>query len=235
MSAINYCWANIRWGRGQPYSLDFNDIYFNTEDGLQETEYVFIAQNLLQQRFSASDDSNFTIIETGFGTGLNFFCTSLHWLNCAPASAKLHYVSLEKYPLMAVDMEKVTQLYPQFRSISNELLEQYSYLQVGLNTICVANGRIQLSLWIGDVLDTLPRIQNKADAWFLDGFAPAKNAEMWSEQVFRHISRLSKLGTTFATFTSAGEVRRGLQNIGFNVQKCAGYGKKREMLSGQFK
>jgi tRNA 5-methylaminomethyl-2-thiouridine biosynthesis bifunctional protein len=147
----------------------------------------------------------------------------------------LHYVSLEKYPLIPEDIEKVTQLYPQFLSISNELLEQYSNLQVGLNTICVANDRIQLSLWIGDVLDTLPRIKNKADAWFLDGFAPAKNPDMWSEQVFRHISRLSKQGTTFATFTSVGAVRRNLQNIGFSVQKCAGYGKKREMLSGQFK
>lgn len=227
--------TSINWIENNPYSIDFNDIYFNTEDGLQETEYVFIAQNQIQQRFSASDNSHFTIIETGFGTGLNFFCTALHWLNCASASAKLHYVSLEKYPLMPEDIEKVTQPYPQFRSISNELLEQYANLQVGLNAISVANYRIQLSLWIGDVLETLPKIYNKADAWFLDGFAPAKNTEMWSEQVFRHISRLSKPGTTFATFTSASAVRRSLQSIGFNVQKCAGYGKKREMLSGQFK
>ncbi len=235
MSAINYSWANIRWGGEQPYSIDFNDIYFNSEDGLQETEYVFIAQNQLQQRFSSNESNVFTIIETGFGTGLNFFCTVLHWLNCGPASAKLHYVSLEKYPLKPEDIEKVTQIYPQFCGISNELLEQYSNLQLGLNTICVANDRIKLSLWIDDVLETLPQIHNKADAWFLDGFAPAKNADMWSEQVFRHISRLSKPGTTFATFTSAGAVRRSLQSIGFNVQKCAGYGKKREMLSGQFK
>jgi tRNA 5-methylaminomethyl-2-thiouridine biosynthesis bifunctional protein len=235
MSAINYSWAKIRWEENQPYSLDFEDIYFNTDDGLQETEYVFIAQNQLQERFNATKNNTFTVIETGFGTGLNFFCTALHWLNRASSSAKLHYVSIEKYPLKPQDIEKVTQSYPQFLSISSELLEQYANLQVGLNKISIANDRICLSLWIGNVLETLPQIYNQADAWFLDGFAPAKNAEMWSDQVFSHISRLSKPGSTFATFTSAGAVRRSLQSIGFNVQKCAGYGKKREMLSGQLK
>ena len=99
----------------------------------------------------------------------------------------------------------------------------------------MAGSRIQLALWAGDILDALPQISQKADAWFLDGFAPAKNAEMWSDEVFAHIARLSKPNTTFATFTSAGAVRRGLQVVGFNVQKHTGFGKKREMLSGVFK
>lgn len=230
----NMQFSNINWINNQPYSIDFNDIYFSTEDGLQETEYVFIAHNQLKQRFAQLNNNHFTIIETGFGTGLNFLAVCTHWLALSPPHAKLHYVSIEKYPLKLADLQRAMQLLPQFSVISSELISQYAKLESGLNQFNLAASHIQLDLWIGDVTTQLAQINDTADAWLLDGFAPAKNTDMWSGEVFGHMARLSKIHTTFATFTSAGAVRRGLSCVGFNVQKHTGYGKKREMLNGVF-
>ena len=231
--------ANIQWQESihckeTSYSLDFNDVYFNSDNGVQETEYVFIEHNQLKQRFSSLENSHFTIIETGFGTGLNFLAVAVHWLAFAPPSAALHYISIEKFPLTLADLTRSHACWPQFAAISSELLQQYTNIAAGNNVFSIAEGRIQLALQLDDILLALPLISQKADAWLLDGFAPAKNDEMWSNEVFTHIARLSKTSTTFATFTSAGAVRRGLQAVGFNVQKHAGFGKKREMLSGVF-
>lgn len=226
--------ANINWINNKPYSIDFEDIYFSTEDGLQETEYVFITHNQLKQRFAQLNNNHFTIIETGFGTGLNFLAVCTHWLALSPPHAKLHYVSIEKYPLKLADLQRAMQLLPQFSVISSELISQYAELKSGPNQFDLAASRIQLDLWIGDVTTQLVQIHATADAWLLDGFAPAKNAEMWSGEVLGHMARLSRINTTFATFTSAGAVRRGLQAVGFDVKKQAGFGKKREMLNGVF-
>ena len=226
--------SNIKWINNTPYSIDFNDIYFSTEDELDETEYVFIQQNQLEQRFKSLNQNHFTIIETGFGTGLNFLVTCQHWLALAPADTQLRFVSIEKFPLTLADLSCAHALWPQFSAISSELLQQYSALKTGNNIFSMAGGRIQLALQADDILQALPQITQKADAWFLDGFAPAKNADMWSTKVCEHIARLSQSNTTFATFTSAGDVRRGLQAAGFSVEKCAGFGKKREMLRGEF-
>lgn len=231
--------ANIEWrtsenGLTTPYSLDFNDIYFNSEDGLQETEYVFIARNQLQQRFATLQNSTFTIIETGFGTGLNFLAVAANWLALAPTSAVLHYISIEKTPLKLEDLYRVHETWPQFAKISEQFLQHYAQLKAGNNQLSTAGRRIDIDLQVDDILTALPQISQKADAWFLDGFAPAKNVEMWSDEVFAQMAKLSKKNTTFATFTSAGVVRRGLQNAGFQVEKCAGFGKKREMLFGKF-
>jgi tRNA 5-methylaminomethyl-2-thiouridine biosynthesis bifunctional protein len=234
INASQMQFSSIKWINNKPYSIDFNDIYFNSEDGLQETEYVFIEHNQLKQRFAALENSSFTIIETGFGTGLNFLAVAAHWLTFAPPSAVLHYISIEKYPLKLEDLSRAHETWPQFADISYEFLQQYTYLKTGDNQISMAGRRIDISLQVDDILTALPQIQSKADAWMLDGFAPAKNADMWSDEVFAHVKRLSKNGTTFATFTSAGAVRRGLTDAGFKVKKHAGFGKKREMLSGTF-
>lgn len=226
--------ANIKWINNKLYSIDFNDIYFSTDDGLQETEYVFIAHNQLKQRFASLVNAHFTIIETGFGTGLNFLAVAAHWLAIAPPTAQLHYISIEKYPLSTKDLARAHTFWPQFATISAELIEHYHTLQFGNNIFGMAADRIQLTLWANDIKNAMPKINHPTDVWILDGFAPAKNADMWSSEVFEHIARLSKTNTTFATFTSAGVVRRGLQAVGFEVKKQTGFGKKREMLNGIF-
>ena len=231
--------ANIEWrennGGTLPYSLDFNDVYFNNENGLAETHYVFIDQNNLTERFKTLQTTTFTIVETGFGTGLNFLAVADCWLKYAPKTAKLNYFSIEKLPLRLADMRSANQLWPQFSAISIEFLTYYKNLTFTTSIFSMAAGRIDIGLWLGDVNDVLANANNlHVDAWLLDGFAPAKNADMWSNEVFAHMARLSGNHTTFATFTSAGLVRRGLQVVGFAVKKHTGFGKKREMLSGVF-
>jgi tRNA 5-methylaminomethyl-2-thiouridine biosynthesis bifunctional protein len=226
--------ANLIWQGNSPYSLDFNDFYFNSLDGLAETEYVFILQNQLKKRFASPLGKTFTIIETGFGTGLNFYCTALHWLTTSPKDTTLHYISIEKFPLKTEDMRKVTNLWPTFMMTTTELLLNYQQIKPHLNIFNLAEKRILLHLYVDDINTGLSQITQHADAWFLDGFAPAKNAEMWSYEVFKKIACLSHSGTTFATFTSASLVRKGLDAVGFDVQKLSGFGKKREMLSGIF-
>jgi len=230
----NGLFSSLEWRNGQPYSQTFNDIYFSTDDGLDETKHVFISQNQLETRFKSLNAEAFTIIETGFGTGLNFLATSALWLTHAPQHAQLHFFSIEKYPLRLADLSRAHALWPQFSVISSELFNQYETLKSDTNHFSIAGGRIQLALQVDDIALALPQLTKKADAWFLDGFAPAKNAEMWTADVFAQIALLSQTNTTFATFTSAGHVRRGLQAVGFKVKKQAGFGKKREMLCGTF-
>lgn len=226
--------ARIKWIDGAPYSLDFDDIYYAKANGPQESEHVFIAQNQLESRFANLSRTQFTIIETGFGTGLNFFCAAQHWLKLAPAQATLNFISIEKTPLHLLDFIKSSQNWPQFFAISEALILKYPQLHHGLNTVYLMNARIRLDIVVDDIATALPALHTCADAWFLDGFAPNKNSQMWSESVFAQLARLSGPATTFATFTSAGTVRRGLLAAGFHVHKVPGFGKKREMLTGQY-
>lgn len=221
----------FEWREGQPYSSQFQDVYFSTENGLAETEYVFLQGNDLAQRFSQLEDDSFTIIETGFGTGLNFLCAARLWLSDAPAKATLHFITTEKYPLTANDMAASHKLWPKLKPMSLPLLAQYASLLNG-ETVSLYDGRIQLTLFLGDANQTLGTLHTQADAWFLDGFAPAKNPEMWQQSLFQKMATLSEPDTTFATFTSASDVRRGLQAAGFEVKKRHGFGKKREMIVG---
>jgi tRNA 5-methylaminomethyl-2-thiouridine biosynthesis bifunctional protein len=226
--------ATLQWNNQQPYSLDFDDVYYSSDDGLAETDYVFIQHNQLNQRFAQLEKPSFTIIETGFGTGLNFFCAAQHFLAYAPKNATLHFISTERYPLTVDDFIKANRYWFVFEQMVQQLASTYTQLTDGLNKLNCCDNRIQLDLWIGDINQLLPQIHTPADAWFLDGFAPAKNSDMWSASLFNEIARLSQPNTTFATFTSAGEVRRQLQAAGFKVRKAAGFGKKREMLHGVY-
>lgn len=225
--------AVLEWRDGLPYSTAFDDIYFSSEDGLLETEYVFIQGNVLNNRWQSLADSSFSITETGFGTGLNFLCACKTWLEHAPENAVLHFSSAEKYPLSPADMHKALQQWHSLEAIANELLAQYETL---LNTgmVILFNGRIRLQVLFGDATVCLSKLDTKTDAWFLDGFAPSKNPEMWQQALFEQMARLSHSETTFATFTSAGMVRRGLTAAGFKVNKQPGFGKKREMINGYF-
>jgi tRNA 5-methylaminomethyl-2-thiouridine biosynthesis bifunctional protein len=226
--------AEIRWQDGQPFSQQFDDVYFSRDSGLAETQHVFLQHNQLEQRWSALTDKHFTIAETGFGTGLNFLCAWDLWRARAPNNAILHYVSCEQYPLKLQDLDRALQFWPSLDGLSAELLNQYQHLSEGMHRLVFDQGRVVLTLMVGDATLALSQLYAQVDAWFLDGFAPSRNPEMWQPALFTQMARLSHAETTFSTFTSAGVVRRSLIEAGFTVNKVKGYASKREMLCGQF-
>lgn len=225
--------AIIEWKQGQPFASAFQDVYFSSDNGLLETSYVFLQGNNLATRWQQHNFQTFTITETGFGTGLNFLCAAKLWLETAPKQALLNFISVEKYPLTLSDITTALQLWPELTTLSAPLLAQYATL-IDTRSISLYDNRIQLNLLIGDATEQLTHLQHQTDAWFLDGFSPAKNPDMWQPALFEQMARLSHLNTTFATFSSAGIVKRGLMSAGFKVNKRAGFGKKREMINGYF-
>lgn len=231
--------AIIEWQNGQPFASTFQDVYFSSDNGLHETEYVFLQSNDLSDRWQQLDNSSFTIAETGFGTGLNFLCAMKLWLATAPKNSTLHFISVEKYPLNFHDLTVALKLWPELKELSGPLLANYDNLLNSEETLSFYDNRVRLSLLIGDATMCLAKFAKNhntqlIDAWFLDGFSPTKNPDMWHATLFEQIALLSNSKTTFATFTSAGDVRRNLIKAGFKVTKQSGFGKKREMLRGHF-
>lgn len=228
---------------GTPVASAFDDVYFSNTDGLEETRYVFLANNALPQRWNQSQQEDFVIAETGFGTGLNFLASweaFERFVSENPASPlrRLYFISTEKFPLALADLETALGRWPQLEKFTTELLKRYPHLSEGCHRLKfhAKDYQIILDLWLGDLHQLLPEIDSPADglvdAWFLDGFAPSKNPDMWTEALFSQMARLGKPGCTFATFTAAGFVRRGLQQAGFNVEKRKGFGHKRDMSAG---
>lgn len=228
--------AQLDWDdQGQPLSRQFGDVYFSREDGLGETHHVFLANSQLPERFAALPaDGRLTIGETGFGTGLNFLCAWRLFDQLAPAGARLHFVSVEKYPLALADLQRALALWPELAPWSSQLLEQYVAIHPGFQRLVLGGGRVILTLLVGDVLEQLPQLDARIDAWFLDGFAPAKNPDMWTDALFAQLARLSAPGASLATFTSTGFVRRGLIAAGFAMRRLPGHGKKWEILGGHY-
>ncbi|WP_295474510.1 bifunctional tRNA (5-methylaminomethyl-2-thiouridine)(34)-methyltransferase MnmD/FAD-dependent 5-carboxymethylaminomethyl-2-thiouridine(34) oxidoreductase MnmC [uncultured Pseudomonas sp.] len=228
--------ASITWDeQGNPHSSDFDDVYFATELGLEETRHVFLTQNDLAVRFAALPAGGRLVIgETGFGTGMNFFCAWQLFEKCAPADARLHFVSVEKYPLQRDDLARALRLWPELAAFSTALLKQYVAIHPGFQRLVFDDGRVTLTLLIGDALEMLPQLDAQVDAWFLDGFAPAKNPDMWNDRLFAELARLSAPGATLGTFTSTGWVRRALIAAGFGMRRIPGIGKKWEVMRGVF-
>ncbi|SFQ04588.1 tRNA 5-methylaminomethyl-2-thiouridine biosynthesis bifunctional protein [Geopseudomonas sagittaria] len=228
--------AQLDWDEhGQPLSRTFADVYFSTTSGLEETRYVFLAHNQLAERFAALPAGGRLVIgETGFGTGLNFLCAWQLFERVAPETAQLHFVSVEKHPLSRSDLQRALALWPELAPLAGQLLDQYVAVHAGFQRFVFAGGRVILTLLVGDVLDALPQLDARIDAWFLDGFSPAKNPQMWTPEVFAQLARLSAPGTTLATFASTGFVRRGLREAGFAVARVKGFAHKWEMLAGAF-
>lgn len=228
--------AQLDWdAEGQPLSRLFGDVYFSNQNGLAETRHVFLANNDLPARFSALGDGEQLVIgETGFGTGLNFLCAWQLFEQQAPAGARLHFVSVEKYPLTYSDLQRALALWPELAPFAHQLLGQYVALHPGFQRLIFAGGRIILTLLVGDALELLPQLDARIDAWFLDGFAPAKNPQMWTPELFVELARLSAPGTSIGTFTSTGYVRRRLNDAGFKMRRVPGLGSKWEVLKGQF-
>ncbi|WP_252179203.1 bifunctional tRNA (5-methylaminomethyl-2-thiouridine)(34)-methyltransferase MnmD/FAD-dependent 5-carboxymethylaminomethyl-2-thiouridine(34) oxidoreductase MnmC [Endozoicomonas sp. 4G] len=227
--------ADLEWKEnGQPASTAFDDIYFSTASGIEETRHVFIEGNDLPKRFAAlNQNESFTVGETGFGTGLNFLCAWACFDNEAPESARLHFISTEKYPLSCNDLQKALSMFPELAKYTTLLVECYMPAIEGHQHFSFADGRVKLTLCMGDVLNTLPELEGRVDAWFLDGFSPAKNPEMWQPELFTTMAAKSHPDTTFATFTAARMVRDGLTQAGFSVEKSDGFGHKRDMIKGR--
>ena len=223
-------YAQIEWNNGTPYSPEFGDVYFSASSGIDETRYVFLRQNRLPQRWQQTQ--RFVIAETGFGTGLNFIVTLQAWLASAEPEASLHYISIEKHPVAPADMSRLSRQWPELESYYAELIRRCPPPLPGMHVLEFAGGRVRLYLIYDDIEHALEGFDIKVDAWYLDGFAPSRNPAMWSERVFELIGRYTAVGGSFATYTAAGAVRRGLTRAGFVVGKAQGYGSKRDMLSG---
>ncbi|TMU80218.1 bifunctional tRNA (5-methylaminomethyl-2-thiouridine)(34)-methyltransferase MnmD/FAD-dependent 5-carboxymethylaminomethyl-2-thiouridine(34) oxidoreductase MnmC [Pseudomonas fluorescens] len=228
--------AQLDWDdQGRPRSRVFDDVYFSDQSGLDETRYVFLEQNRLAERFAALPaDGRLVIGETGFGTGLNFLCAWQLFEQHAVAGARLHFVSVEKYPLSPADLQRALALWPELKPLADQLLTHYVAIHQGFQRITLANGRVTLTLLIGDALEQLPQLDAQIDAWFLDGFAPAKNPDMWTAELFVELARLAAPGSTISTFTSTGWVRRLLNAAGFKMKRTPGIGHKWEILRGEF-
>ncbi|WP_353741397.1 bifunctional tRNA (5-methylaminomethyl-2-thiouridine)(34)-methyltransferase MnmD/FAD-dependent 5-carboxymethylaminomethyl-2-thiouridine(34) oxidoreductase MnmC [Pseudomonas fluorescens] len=228
--------AQLDWDdQGRPYSRVFDDVYFSDQSGLDETRYVFIEQNRLAERFAALPEGGRLVIgETGFGTGLNFLCAWQLFEQHAAASARLHFVSVEKYPLSPDDLQRALALWPELKVFADQLLEQYVAIHQGFQRLTLDHGRVTLTLLIGDALEQLPQLDARIDAWFLDGFAPAKNPDMWTAELFAELARLAAPGASISTFTSTGWVRRLLNAAGFKMKRTPGIGHKWEILRGEF-
>ena len=226
--------TQLEWHDNQPYSSEYGDVYFSSDSGLDETDYVFLAHNQLSNRWKNLTQDHFAICETGFGTGLNFLCAWKLWKETAPPNTRLNFISTEKFPLNINDLKKALSLWPGLRELTDDLIHQYPLISKSWHRLIFDDSRVTLTLLIGDVNEALPKLKGIVDAWFLDGFSPAKNSDMWQASLFKEMAKHSHSETTFATFTSAGEVRRGLQDADFVVSKAPGFGKKREMLFGQY-
>ncbi|MHC8402151.1 bifunctional tRNA (5-methylaminomethyl-2-thiouridine)(34)-methyltransferase MnmC2/FAD-dependent 5-carboxymethylaminomethyl-2-thiouridine(34) oxidoreductase MnmC1 [Pseudomonas sp. MDT1-17] len=228
--------AQLDWDdQGLPRSRVFDDVYFSDLSGLDETRYVFLEQNALRERFAALPAGGRLVIgETGFGTGLNFLCAWQLFEQHAVAGARLHFVSVEKYPLSAPDLQRALALWPELKPFADQLLAQYVAIHQGFQRLVLDNGRVTLTLLIGDALEQLPQLDAQIDAWFLDGFAPAKNPDMWTAELFAELARLAAPGSTISTFTSTGWVRRLLNAAGFKMKRTPGIGHKWEILRGVF-
>jgi tRNA 5-methylaminomethyl-2-thiouridine biosynthesis bifunctional protein len=234
--------ARLDWNdNGTPVSREFGDVYFSNDDGLAETQYVFLTGNDIPARFFSHRQQRFTIAETGFGTGLNFLTAWRTFRlfrqdNPQATLRSLHFISVEKYPLQLGDLIQTHRPWPALADLALQLHQQWPSPYPGCHRLIFEDGAVVLDLWLGDVNDTLPQLEpsyrNSVDAWFLDGFAPSKNPDMWSQSLFNQMMALAKPNSTFATFTAAGFVRRGLQQAGFSVKKIKGFGHKREMLTG---
>ncbi len=232
---------------GQPVANDFDDPYFSVENGLEESRYVFLHNNGLPQRWQQWQGP-FCITETGFGTGLNFLMAWQSFRQNAHPDCWLHFTSIEKFPMSLTQLQQAAALWPELADLYDKLLQQYPQPTAGFHSLCWPEERVQLTLVLADVHDALPQLHGPVHAWFLDGFAPSRNPDMWQQPLFDHIRRLSNHGqgfldqdehtethqTTLATFTAAGIVRRGLKGAGFKVSKVPGYGRKREMLSAYY-
>lgn len=230
--------ADLDWqlvdGIDVPVSKQFGDVYFSKDNGLLETRHVFLNGNDLSTRLAdLKPFEYFCVGETGFGTGLNILALWQLWQQVRPDNhSHLHAISVEKFPLSKTDLIRALNAWPELKPLADQLISQYPMPIAGCHRLSFPEERFSLDLWLGDAHDVFPVIEKTApvNAWFLDGFAPSCNPDMWEENVLNNIVRLSEIGTTFASFSVAGVLKRGLKNHGISISRPRGFKHKREML-----
>ncbi|QMU58352.1 MAG: tRNA (5-methylaminomethyl-2-thiouridine)(34)-methyltransferase MnmD [Boseongicola sp.] len=208
--------AEISWREDVPVSDRFDDPYYSIHDGLAETRHVYLSGNDLPERSA----DGFHVAELGFGTGLNCLATLLAWRRSGIRGV-LHYTAFELYPMKASDRARALHQFDEVREVVPELED------------VAVTGDLKLTIVEGDARVLLPAWQGRADAWYLDGFAPTRNPELWEAGLMAEVARHTKPGGTFATYTAAGAVRRALSNAGFTVSRVPGFGRKRHMTTGK--
>lgn len=230
--------ADLDWqcidGIEIPISKQFGDVYFSKDNGLLETRHVFLNGNDLTTRLANLHDFEyFSVAETGFGTGLNILALWQLWQQVRPDNhSHLHVISVEKFPLSKTDLIRALSVWTELKPLADQLIAQYPLPLLGCHRLSFPNERFSIDLWLGDAHDVFPLMvkTHPVNAWFLDGFAPSCNPDLWEEQVLKHIVRLSSYGTTFASFSVAGVLKRGLKQYGISLSRPRGFGHKREML-----
>lgn len=229
-------------------SLAYDDVYSMPRHAQAESHFVFLEKNDLPRRFAAlwaeaasrRTAARFVVAELGFGTGLNFMQTLRLWRDIAaqhpmvpsPLRPRLFYISTEKHPLRPGDLAAMHADWPDMAANCAELQQAYPPLVPGYHQREMAGGETLLLL-LGDAQDLLPQLQARVEAWYLDGFSPAKNPALWSDVILAQMQRLSAPGATISTFSAAKAVRDGLAAAGFTVEKVPGYGVKRKMLTAR--
>ena len=215
--------AELDWTEGfVPVSTRFGDPYFSLGGGLAETRHVFLAGNGLPGRFHPG----FHIAELGFGTGLNMLASLMAW-RASGQSGPLRYTSFEAYPMAATDIARALSAFPEVADLAEGFVAQWS---AGHRHISLPG--LEADIIIGQAAETLGSWQGRADAWFLDGFSPAKNPDLWTDALMAQVGTHTVEGGTFATYTAAGFVRRALAEAGFAVERRPGFGHKRHMTAG---
>lgn len=216
--------AELEWREGEvPVSRRFDDPYFSLADGLSEARHVFLAGNGLPARFVPG----FHIAELGFGTGLNMLAAWHAWLETGRNGA-LTFTSFEAFPIEPEEMARALLAFPELADLAEALVGVWH----GGGGAFALNG-VRLHVIVGDARQTLPAWQGKADAWFLDGFSPAKNPELWEENLLGEVAAHTAEGGTCATYSAAGHVRGKLEAAGFAVSRQPGFGRKRQMTTGR--
>jgi tRNA 5-methylaminomethyl-2-thiouridine biosynthesis bifunctional protein len=222
--------ARIEQREGLPFSAQHGDVYHSAAGAIAQARHVFLAGNGLPARWSGA--TTFTIVETGFGLGINFLATWDAWRRDSRKCGRLHFISVESTPVAAADLERLLRDFEELAPIAREMLEAYPPPLAGFHRMHFDGGRVILTLLFGEASDVLPQLVARADAFYLDGFSPARNPGPWTPDVVRELSRLAAPGATLATWTVAGGVRAALASAGFEVQRRPGLPPKREMLTG---
>ncbi|MCB1143886.1 MAG: bifunctional tRNA (5-methylaminomethyl-2-thiouridine)(34)-methyltransferase MnmD/FAD-dependent 5-carboxymethylaminomethyl-2-thiouridine(34) oxidoreductase MnmC [Leptospiraceae bacterium] len=213
---------------GSIRSTIYDDIYWSGDGGYGEKKYVFLDSIQIEERWKSK--ASFTILELGFGAGLNFLVTVERWTQSI--SNHLNFLSFEKHPLPGEALETLLKNFPDLEPYSKKLIRKYKYIEKGMHVLDFPEWNVTLTLFIGDVLEELNKIETGVDVFFLDGFAPRKNPEMWSREIFTKLKSLSDNQSIFATYSTALSVIENAEKSGFLTEKKQGYESKKYMLMG---